>query len=244
MMAFALDVHDLVVRYNGSRNVLDHISLQIAPGETFGLIGLNGEGKTTLIKTILALRDPQEGNIRIFGKSRTDTAVRADLTYLPERFDPPWFLSGMGFINFSARLYGRCPARVDVDDLAVRMGLDPGVLDHRVQTYSKGMRQKLGLLGTIATGCSFMILDEPMSGLDPRARAQVKDILAAERAKGKTTFLSSHILADMDEICGQVAILHGGTIRYVGPPQGVRVQTGAPTLEKAFLSVIEEKAAA
>jgi ABC-2 type transport system ATP-binding protein len=243
-MMIALNVQNLVVRYNPGRNVLDHISLQVEAGETFGLIGLNGEGKTTLIKTLLALRDPQGGTIEFFGKPRTDAAVRADLTYLPERFDPPWFLSGIDFINFAAKLYGRKPVRADVDDLAARMGLDPAVLDHRVQTYSKGMRQKLGLLGTITTGCAFMILDEPMSGLDPRARAQVKDILAAERARGKTIFLSSHILADMDEICGKVAILHGGHIRYAGPPEGVRTQTGAATLEKAFLSVIEEKAVA
>lgn len=243
-MSFALDIQDLVVSYDGRRNVLNHISLQVRAGQTFGLIGLNGEGKTTLIKTILALRDPQQGEIRIFGRPCGDAAVRADLAYLPERFDPPWFLSGIGFVHFSARLYGRTPLRAEVDDLAARMGLNPAVLDHRVQTYSKGMRQKLGLLGTITTGCSLMILDEPMSGLDPRARAQIKDILASERARGKTIFLSSHILADMDEICDNVAILHGGTIRYAGPPQGLRQQTDAPTLERAFLSVIEENAAA
>lgn len=243
-MALALDIRDLVVSYDKKRNVLDHISLQVQAGHAYGLIGLNGEGKTTMIKCILALRDPQGGDIHIFDKPRADGSVRADLAYLPERFDPPWFLSGIGFIKFSAELYKRQINREEVDEMARRIGLDPSVLDNMVQTYSKGMRQKLGLIATMSTGCALMILDEPMSGLDPRARAQVKDLILAERAKGKTIFLSSHILADMDEICDQVAVLHDGTIRYVGPPAGIRDQTGENTLEKAFLRIIEPRAAA
>lgn len=241
---YAIKIDDLVVSYDGKRNVLNHISLDVRAGETYGLIGLNGEGKTTLIKTLLGLRDPQGGNIHLFDVPRTEQSARARFAYLPERFDPPWFLIGYDFVNFTARLYKRSVARSEVVRLAECLGLDPAALGRSVNTYSKGMRQKLGLIATVATQCDLLILDEPMSGLDPRARVQVKNLLMDQRAQGRTIFLSSHILADMDEICDRVAILHGGTIRYTGNPEGVRTQTGTTTLEKAFLSVIEEKAAA
>ena len=146
----------------------------------------------------------------------------------------------MEFVRFSLSLYN-----APVDDAAVRaaaqsLALDPAVLDRRVQTYSKGMRQKLGLLGTILTGCGLFILDEPMSGLDPRARAAVKDMLLETKAAGKTIFLSSHILADMDEICDRVAVLHEGRILYTGTPAGLKDQTGTESLERAFLKKIDQ----
>lgn len=240
----ALDVHDLVISYDKKRTVLDHISLTVRPGETFGLIGLNGEGKTTLIKCILGLRDVAPDQIKIFGVGNQHRAVREKLAYLPERFEPPWFLSGIDFIKFAARLYGRGIDRAAIDAKANRIGLRTDALDCRVQTYSKGMRQKLGLLATIETGCDLLILDEPMSGLDPRARAQVKALLVEERACGKTIFLSSHILADMDEICDRVTILHDTGIRYTGTPQDLCAQTRTQNLEKAFLSVIDVPRAA
>jgi ABC-2 type transport system ATP-binding protein len=106
------------------------------------------------------------------------------------------------------------------------------------------MRQKLGLMGAMLTGCDLMILDEPMSGLDPLARARVKDLILRCRDEGRTVFLSSHILADMDEICDRVAILHGGRIGFTGPPSDFRAQMGSDNLERAFLHFIEQKDAA
>lgn len=239
MTVTAFAVNDLVVSYDRKRLVLDHISLTVNQGETYGLIGLNGEGKTTLIKTLLGLRDPMGGQLSLMGRDHHDSLARADVAYLPERFDPPWFLGGMDFVKFSARLYHRIVKEQDVVDWAGCLGLDPLALPRSVNTYSKGMRQKLGLIATVATGCSLLILDEPMSGLDPRARVQVKELILRERAKGKTIFLSSHILSDMDEICDRVAVLHDGKIRYAGPPAGMREKTAAPSLEKAFLTMIE-----
>ncbi len=238
-MSIILDIQDLVVSYDGRRNVLDHVSLSVNAGETFGLIGLNGEGKTTMIKTLLGLRDAQSGRLALMGQDNHNPEARANLAYLPERFDPPWFLGGMDFVKFSATLYKRTVAANDVVDMANGLGLDPAALPRSVNTYSKGMRQPLGLIATVATGCPLLILDEPMSGLDPRARVQVKELIMRERARGKTVFLSSHILSDMDEICDRVAILHQGKIRYMGAPAGAREKTSENTLEKAFLSIIE-----
>lgn len=239
-----LDIKDLCVSYFKGKTVLDRISLSVYRGHVFGLIGLNGEGKTTIIKTLLNLRMPQSGELSLFGSSHVDQGVRAHVAYLPERFDPPWFLTGMDFIRFSASLYKRTIQDQDVLDYADRLGLDPSALSRRVHTYSKGMRQKLGLIATFSTGCDLFILDEPMSGLDPRARVQVKNLLLSEKSRGKTIFLSSHILSDLDEMCDQIAVLHQGHIKYCGTPDGLRCQMGLPTLEKAFLSVIEPQAIA
>lgn len=238
-MSVALSVDNLVVSYDGKRHVLDQVSLAVERGETFGLIGLNGEGKTTLIKTLLGLRNAQSGQMSLMGHDVRTATARADLAYLPERFDPPWFLVGREFVRFSATLYNRTVDDADMTDMAVCLGLDPAALARGVNTYSKGMRQKLGLIATVATGCNLLILDEPMSGLDPRARVQVKDLIMRERARGKTIFLSSHILSDLDEMCDRVAILHQGKIRYDGPPSGARDRAGQATLEKAFLTIIQ-----
>lgn len=234
-----LDIKDLCVSYFSGKTVLDHVSFSVQKGHIFGLIGLNGEGKTTIIKTLLNLRIPQKGQLSLFAQPHLSPDVRAYVSYLPERFDPPWFLTGMDFVRFSASLYGRTIKDQDTIDYAHQLGLDPSALSRRVNTYSKGMRQKLGLIATFSTGCDLFILDEPMSGLDPRARVQVKNLLLSEKVKGKTIFLSSHILSDLDEMCDQVAVLHQGHIRYRGTPDGLRQQAGQPTLEKAFLSVIE-----
>jgi ABC-2 type transport system ATP-binding protein len=238
-----LNIENVSLFY-GRTQVLNNISLKINAGETFGLIGLNGAGKTSLIKTILNLRPLQAGSIRIFGLTPDNKSARNRLAFLPERFDPAWFLTGMEFMKFSLQLY-KCPFNEnEVVQAANKVALDPAALKGRVQTYSKGMRQKLGLMGTVLTGCDLMILDEPMSGLDPLARTLVKDMIIACKAKGQTVFLSSHILADMDEICDRVAVLHDGIIRFTGTPAKLKQLTNSENLERSFLHFIEKKSAA
>lgn len=239
----ALSIQDINIAY-GKARVIHGLSLDIREGETFGLMGLNGAGKTTLIKTILGLREPQSGQIKVFGQDRMTASSRSRYAFLPERFDPPWFLKGMEFLRFSLSLYKAPFDEAAVCDAATALALDPAVLGRRVQTYSKGMRQKLGLLGTILTGSGLLILDEPMSGLDPRARAKVKDMLLETKRQGRTIFLSSHILADMDEICDRVGVLHDGHLLYDGPPAGLKSLTGSDNLERAFLKRIEQPEAA
>ena len=190
------------------------------------------------------MRPQDSGDILIFGGPPAEKSARARLAFLPERFDPPWFLSGMEFLKFSLKLYKQEFNEEAVISAAEKIALDPAALSRRVQTYSKGMRQKLGLMGTVLTNCDLMILDEPMSGLDPLARTLVKDVLIDARKSGRTTFLSSHILADMDEICDRVAIMDEGVVKFIGTPDAVKKQTGSENLERAFLHFIEKRMAA
>ncbi len=238
-----LTLDDVDISY-GSVPAVRGVSLYVKAQETVGLIGLNGAGKTSLIKCILGLREQNRGEIRVFGRPPAAKAGRGSLAYLPERFEPPWFLSGMEFVKFTLGLYGRPFDKAAVIKSAERLALDPAALKRRVQTYSKGMRQKLGLIATIMSDCRLMVLDEPMSGLDPQARALVKDILVESRKQGRAVFLTSHILVDMDEICDRVVVLHGGGIRFTGTPGDLKASTGKENLERAFLHSIEKRAVA
>lgn len=235
--SLVLRVQDLCVRY-GATQVVHNVSFDVRAGEIFGLIGLNGAGKTTTIKTLIGLRAPDLGTASLAGGDPSDPAVRRSLAYLPERFDPPWFLTGFEFLRFSLRLYGQVAEERAVLSAVESLALDPASLRRRVQTLSKGMRQKLGLLATVLTGAPVLVLDEPMSGLDPLARVRVKTLLADCRAQGRTVFLSSHILSDMAELCDRVAVLHQGRLVFCGSPGTLLDREKSSNLEQAFLSVI------
>lgn len=235
----AIRINDVTADY-GQGPVISNISFDIRTGETFGLIGLNGVGKTTLIKIILGLMEASGGDVSIFGKRTLDPEAKSKIAYLPEKFEPPAFLSGMEFVKFSLALYGRPFSENDVLEAADRVSLSRPALKRRVNTYSKGMRQKTGLMGTWLTGCPLLILDEPMSGLDPLARVRVKDEIIACKKRGMTVFLSSHILSDMDEICDRVAVIHDGAIKFVGTPAELKSHTQQEYLERAFLKTIED----
>ncbi len=237
----ALEVVELAANY-GEKQVLEGVSFSVEKGQTYGLIGLNGVGKTTLIKIALGLKDAQHGEVRVFGKKSSEASVRYDISYLPERFDPPWFLKGGEFVQFAASLYERKVSLSSMEDACEKLALDPKVLKNKVQTYSKGMRQKLGLIATVLTGSQILILDEPMSGLDPLARSLVKNLLRSVKAEGRTVILSSHILADMDEICDLVTVIDSSKVQFSGTPENMKAQTDERYLEKSFLKIIGKAA--
>lgn len=224
-----LSVRSLSSGY-GADKVVDDVSFEIVPGEVLGLVGLNGAGKTTLIKTILGLRQRFSGDV---------TLNENDVCYLPERFDPPWFLKGFDFIRFSLKFYKKDISIEEAKKAAEGVSLNPDFLDKYVHTYSKGMRQKLGLLATILAGCPLIILDEPMSGLDPKARQDVKKIILDAKKEGRSIFMSSHILADVSELCDRVAIFHDNSVIFMGTPKELQEKGSNDNLEKAFLAVLE-----
>lgn len=243
MTESSLSIKNLSVAYAGKVAIHD-VNLEIKSGEIYGLMGLNGAGKTTMIKSILGMREPDNGEIQILGQDKDSKESKAQLSYLPEKFEPPWFLTGMEFLKFCLDLYKHPFNENEMIEAANALALEEDALKRRMNTYSKGMRQKLGLMGTLLTGCSLFILDEPMSGLDPKARALVKKMILDMKNRDRTIFLSSHILADMDEICDRVALLHNQTIQFVGTPEELRTQTKTDNLEQAFLDFIEHKKSA
>jgi ABC-2 type transport system ATP-binding protein len=224
-----LSVSSLSAGY-GDIKVVDDVSFDIKQGEIYGLVGLNGAGKTTLIKTILGLRQKFAGEIETGGADK--------VSYLPERFDPPWFLNGYDFIHFSLKIYNKKISNKEIEDAAQSISLNIDFLKKYVNTYSKGMRQKLGLLATVLSGCPLLILDEPMSGLDPKARQEVKNIIKSVKNEGHSVFMSSHILADVAELCDRVAVFHHNKIIFIGTPAEMLEKGGGKDLEKAFLSLI------
>lgn len=233
----ALDFKQLRKAY-GKSAVLRGLDLAIQPGEFFGLVGVNGAGKTTLIKCLLDFCEPDNGSIEIFGLSHRLPAARSRLAFVPERFAPPYYLSGRNFLDYMLRLRGQVYDPAAVEALLHALDLDPGALSRPVRDYSKGMTQKLGLASAFLSGRALFVLDEPMSGLDPKARALLKLHLQDLRREGRTLFFSSHALADVEEICDRMAILHQGELRFVGTPAACREQFGAATLEQAFMNCI------
>lgn len=222
----------------GKRLVLENISFDLQPHECFGLVGLNGIGKTTLIRSLLGLK-ATAGTIAFFGESNQRAESRRNIIYLPERFHPSPQLTGWEYLSILAAYFAQAVDRDEARRIAAGLDLDPAALDRRVKTYSKGMGQKLGLVGTFLIKAPLMILDEPMSGLDPRARALLKDRLVESRAEGRTIFFSSHILADIQEICDRIGILHAGRMIYLGTTQDFIDGSNSQSLERAFLEALD-----
>lgn len=242
-MTFIIAIQNLSTAYGRTR-VLHDINFNVPHGSCFGLIGLNGAGKTTLIKVLLGLRQATHGAVSVLGHAPGHPVAKAQIAYLPEKFEPATFMTGYEFIRFTQSLYGRSVTKDAILAAATALQLQHEALPRRVTSYSKGMRQKLGLMATLLSDCPLVILDEPMSGLDPRARILVKDAILAYQKRGRTVLLCSHILADIDEMCPEVAVVHEGHLAYVGTPQQLKAQTGQNNLERAFLSRIDAVKAA
>jgi ABC-type multidrug transport system ATPase subunit len=233
----ALRFQNIVKRYE-KKPVLHNVDLQIGEGEFFGLVGMNGAGKTTLIKCLLDFCAVDHGEIDIFGIDSRSTAARKPLAYLPERFMPPYYLTGTDFLKYTLKLQSLPYHAAEAGTILKGLDLDPAALTRPVRTYSKGMTQKLGLAACFLARKNLYVLDEPMSGLDPKARVLLKARLQELRAAGRTLFFSSHALADVLEICDRMAILHDGHLRFIGSPKECCERYQAETLEQAYMNCI------
>jgi len=219
--------------------VLRGLELDIPAGRTFGLVGMNGAGKTTLIKCLLDFCEFDAGDIRIFGLPSRQTRARARLAFLPERFVPPYYLTGEDFLRYMMRLYSCGYEPAQVQRMLADLDLSESALRKPVRTFSKGMTQKLGLAACLLSNRELLVLDEPTSGLDPKARALLKKRLQAAHAAGHTVFFTSHALADIEELCDRMAVLHEGELRFSGTPLELRSHFSAVTLEQAYLACIQ-----
>jgi len=237
----ALDIQQLAKNY-GKLPVLQPLNLTVQRGECFGLVGKNGAGKTTLIKCLLDFCDLDGGAIKILGIPHHEHRARRPLAYLPESFMPPHALTGRDFLQYMLSLRELPYVEQQALAMCVALDLDPQALTRQARSYSKGMTQKLGLAACFLSQAEIFILDEPMSGLDPKARALLKRQLAQQKQAGKTVFFSSHVLADVEEICDRMAILHDGTLAFIGTPPECRANYQAGTLEQAYLACIGAEA--
>ena len=197
--------------------ILRDLSMSIREGEVFGFIGTNGAGKTTTIKLALGLIFPDTGSIRLFDRDISETGLRSRVGFLPENPYLYDYLTGREFLDFHARLFGLSAAdrRTRVTELLKRVGLGNRG-DRQLRLYSKGMLQRIGLAQALVNDPELVILDEPMSGLDPIGRREVRDIILDLKARGRTVFFSTHILSDTEMICDRVGILVKGSLRTVG----------------------------
>jgi ABC-2 type transport system ATP-binding protein len=197
---------------------VDGISFSVEPGEVFGFLGPNGAGKTTTMKVLMGLIHPTSGSARLFGAPAGDRVARARLGYLPEN---PYFydyLTGTELLHMVGRIYGldRSERRRRAGTLLERLGL-AAAAGRPLRSYSKGMLQRAGLAQALMGDPELVVLDEPMSGLDPIGRKDVRDLIVDLRDRGKTVFFCTHILADADLLCDRVGILVGGRLQDVGP---------------------------
>jgi len=199
------------------KRVLQGVSFEVLEGEIFGFVGPNGAGKTTTLKILMGLIRPTEGSAAILGRDVGESEFRDQIGFLPEN---PYFypyLTAREILDFYARLSGVDSSRraARVDELLEMVNLTPAA-DARLRTFSKGMLQRVGVAQALIHDPKVVFLDEPMSGLDPIGRKEIRDVILALRAAGKTVFMNTHILHDVEMICDRVAIIVKGAIRHQG----------------------------
>jgi ABC-2 type transport system ATP-binding protein len=199
------------------KRVLHGIDFEVKRGELFGFIGPNGAGKTTTLKILMGLIRATAGEAQILGHDVRETKFREHVGFAPESPYFYEFLTGAEILDFYAKLCGvpRTRRRERVREVLEEVGL-AGAADARLRTYSKGMLQRIGIAQAIVHDPSVVFLDEPMSGLDPVGRKEIRDLVVRLNAAGKTVFMNTHILSDVQMICDRVAIIVKGRIAYQG----------------------------
>jgi ABC-2 type transport system ATP-binding protein len=217
-MADAIRIEDLRKKFRlgfipRTREILKGISFSVREGETFGYLGPNGAGKTTTIKCLLGLIHPDAGTIEIFGRPHASPRARQPLGFLPEN---PYFydyLTAREFLAFTASLFGlgRGEREERIARLLKLVGLERAA-DLPLRKYSRGMLQRAGLAQALVNDPRLVVLDEPLGGMDPLGRKEIRDIIVRFKGEGRTVFFTSHILQDIEMICDRVAIIVGGRI--------------------------------
>ena len=203
---------------NQSVTALAGLNLTVKKGEIFGLLGPNGSGKTTTIKLLLGLINPTAGVAEVLGKPAGDQIARKSIGYLPEETYLYRFLNARQTLDFYARLFNmnRAQRLRAIDYYLDFVGLDPAVRKRRLGTYSKGQARRVGLAQALLNDPDLVILDEPTSGLDPLGTLEMKNLIKELKRAGKTVLLSSHQLADVEDVCDRICILYRGKLEVEG----------------------------
>lgn len=197
---------------------LDGLTLNVEPGQIFGFLGGNGAGKTTTIKILMSLIFPSAGNAKILGHDISDVKMRARIGYCPEN---PYFydyLTARELMMYFGQLFGldKAKSKQKTEELLSKVGLEEASWNKQLRKFSKGMLQRTGLAQSLINEPEIVFMDEPMSGLDPIGRREIRELIAELRNKGTTVFMSTHILSDIEALCDNVAILRKGKLSATG----------------------------
>jgi ABC-2 type transport system ATP-binding protein len=216
-------VIDKLQKSYGKVQAVRGISMSVERGEIFGFLGPNGAGKTTTIRCMLDVIRPSAGTIRVLGMDaqRDTLALHQRIGYIPGDVRLPGQMTGKQIINYFSRLQGRQP--VLLDDLVARFDVE---MKRQLKSYSKGMRQKIGIVLGFMCDPDVLILDEPSSGLDPLLQRTFNEFLLEEQARGKTIFMSSHIMSDVEKVCQRVAVIRQGELVTVEEVEKLREKAG------------------
>lgn len=218
-MNIAISVENLIKIYKvgfwaKKVKVLDGVTFNVEKGSTFGLLGPNGAGKTTTLKVLVGLTTPTKGKVQILGKSPKDIKSHKRVGYLPESPYIYNYLTGNEFLNFCGSLHQMQGKQLStkINEMLDLVGLDKTSANKQLKTYSKGMLQRIGIAQSLINDPEIVFLDEPMSGLDPIGRHEVKEIMKLLKKQNKTIFFNTHILSDVEELCDNIAIMVKGKI--------------------------------
>ena len=221
-----VDVHELAKSY-GRIDALQGVSLQVGRGQIFGLLGQNGAGKSTLIKILLGIVRKSRGTATLLGEPAGTTEVRRRVGYLPEDHAFPGYHTAVSLLDFYGRLYGmpRGSRRKRIDESLGIVGLRKRQ-DYKIRTYSKGMKQRLGIASAFFHDPEVIFLDEPTDGVDPVGRKEIRELLEQLKGEGRTIFVNSHLLGEVEQISDRVAILHQGRMVREGTVADLTRQEG------------------
>ena len=239
-----IEIKNVSKSYKKGNKVIENLNIEIKDGEIFGFIGLNGAGKTTTIKMITGILEIDEGEIIIDGKNIATEPVEAKklLGFVPDSPDMFLKLKGIEYLNFIADLYEVSEEdRIErIKKYADEFGM-LNELNNKIEKYSHGMRQKIILMGALIHEPKNFILDEPITGLDPKSSFDLKNILREHAKKGNTVFFSTHILEIAERLCDRVGIINKGKLIFCGTMNELQEKfNGKKTLEEIFINMIEE----
>ena len=220
--------------------VVDNLSIKVENSTIFGFLGPNGSGKTTTMKMLVGLTRPSEGEIRIDGKLPTDISARDNIGFMPEEPHFYDYLTGREFLEFAYNLFDRKKKKSEqeFDDVLKKAGIFDAK-NRMIRTYSKGMKQRLGFAQALINDPEYIFLDEPLEGLDPIGRRELKNTILQLKDRKKTIFFNSHILSDIENICDEIGIIYMGKLIYSGPVQEFK---GQGNLEDKFIAAIAKLA--
>lgn len=236
-----IEIKNISKSYNKSKKAVNNINLKINNNEIFGFIGPNGAGKTTTIKMITGILEPDEGDILIDNYSIKENSIEAkrNFGYVPDNPDMFLKLKGIEYLNFISDIYdvNEGNRKQKIEELSALFEIDK-VLNNKIESYSHGMRQKIAIIGALIHNPNNLIIDEPMTGLDPKSAYELKNIMRKHAQNNKAVFFSTHILEVAEKLCDRIGIINKGELIFIGTLEEMRQKMKEnKSLEELFMEI-------